>query len=101
MTKRNHTKAPWYKGSLGNGVVFGSNHVPIANIIRDPAGRKPKHIHAEIRANANLIRTAPEMYDVLDQVANLNPDAGEIGDGMLRHLIEQAQNAIAKAEGKE
>lgn len=54
---------------------------------------------AEAEANARLIAAAPDLLAAARRVANLNPDAGEIGAGMLRTIVAEARAAIAKAEG--
>lgn len=39
---------------------------------------------------------SPEARKALERVARLNPDAGEIGAGMLRTIVEEAQHALAE-----
>ena len=51
----------------------------------------------EHAANARLIAASPEMLKALQRVASLNPDAGEIGAGMLKTIVHEARSAIAKA----
>lgn len=36
-----------------------------------------------------------QLEALAEKVARLNPDAGEIGEGMLRQLIEEAQEVLA------
>lgn len=51
-------------------------------------------------ANARLIAAAPELADLCEMVARLNPAAGEIGAGMLANMVEKARNIMAQIEGR-
>lgn len=44
---------------------------------------------------------AEHFRSVAEMVAALNPDAGEIGAGMLRHLVGAARRALAAQPGGE
>lgn len=43
---------------------------------------------------ARLLAAAPALRDLAEAVARLNPDAGEIGAGMLAQLVDQARHCI-------
>lgn len=49
------------------------------------------------KANAALAEAAPELLALAEKVATLNPNAGEIGEGMLHRLVSMANEAITKA----
>ena len=50
-----------------------------------------------LAAKYNALRShAAEMTRALERVANLNPNAGEIGDGMLKTIVEEARKALRK-----
>lgn len=50
-------------------------------------------------ADARLIAAAPELADLCEMVARLNPAAGEIGAGMLANMVEKARNIMVQIEG--
>lgn len=73
-------------------VESGSN--PVADIYASGVACVP---HTEVVKRARLIAAAPEMFDLVNRVAELNPDAGEIGAGMLVQLVTEARAARTKA----
>lgn len=50
--------------------------------------------------HAAMITAIPEMFALAEKVASLNPEAGEIGEGMLRTIINMARESVAKATGQ-
>ena len=78
---------------LGCGVSDGFSDVAHCHGFND------KRFREEERANAQLIAAAPDLLAACGKVANLNPEAGEIGEGMLRSIISEARAALAKATG--
>jgi len=46
----------------------------------------------------DVFAAAPELADLCEMVARLNPAAGEIGAGMLANMVEKARNILAKIE---
>lgn len=68
---------------------------------RRAAEKEAQRLRAlEIEREERIRDAALELYEVVVSVANLNPDAGEIGPGKLAQLVSIARSAQAKAEGK-
>lgn len=90
-----HTPGPWKVDPcwdiLGN---TDDGNGMVCQITTDAVPR------AEAEANARLIASAPELADLCEMVARLNPDAGEIGAGMLASIVEKARNIMAQIEGR-
>ncbi|MGJ0509095.1 MAG: hypothetical protein ACR652_18630 [Methylocystis sp.] len=43
-------------------------------------------------------KLSPEMFELVARVAGLNPDAGEIGAGMLANLVKQARSIVGRTD---
>lgn len=82
-----HTPEPWTQTRTG---FRGADGLPLIQ------GRTL----AESQANQRLIAAAPELLALAERIARLNPDAGEIGEGTLHTIVEQARAAIAKSRGE-
>ena len=49
--------------------------------------------------NIRLMVAAPELLELAEKIARMNPDVGVIGAGMLTQIVDMARAAIAKARG--
>lgn len=93
MSERKFTPGPWHVIKKGNAVGYANYEV---------AWSDDNELVADViyeKANAHLIAAAPDLYAACEKVAHLNPDAGEVGEGMLRQIVELARYALLKAEG--
>ena len=87
-----YTKGEWQvelfnkdRGEQG-GYFVGNGEIPIATMTSVP----------EIKANAQLISAAPELYEAVRQALI---DIDRTGYTKVPHIVEM-QKALAKAEGK-
>lgn len=96
-----HTKGPWaVDGWCTDAIIHGipnprfSGGIEYFRIAKCNYANKGNH---EIdTANAKLISKCPEMYDLIKKISNLNENAGEIGEGMLKQLVQEAREIIGK-----
>ena len=95
MSEHKHTPGPWKMCSMGDSVYIKKGKRQLPPLSFDLS-------FFEREANARLIAAAPEMLEVLEEMARL-PIAGPYPDGP---CLDQAdmdivKAAIAKATGKE
>ena len=93
----NYTKGEWKANLFGvsvNGYVVADCY---------PKGRNPTLEMVEVEANANLIAAAPDMYEALERlVLDVTDVHSPIKNNpTYARSIYLAQQALAKAEGKE
>lgn len=63
----------------------------------DEARKHMNRRNAAARRNASIDKRIAPLVTLAHRVAMLNPDAGEIGPGMLASLVEDARQALASA----
>jgi len=87
------TPGPWFKfprlreGGKNDGCLHvGPGSHSVAVILKDDAEE----------ANAHLIAAAPELYDVVKELAETDPHDG----WAIEELLERARAALAKARGE-
>ena len=92
----NYTKGEWrVKGCS----VDGEDGYPIASTYPDTRLTSPESLRLK-KANAHLIAAAPDMYEALKRLLKMVPeDCG--GCIKTETAWIEAQEALAKAEGKE
>ena len=94
---------PWGLGPVGQSNGFEADVISVIQ----PGPVLPWDIAAvwndvgdgDPAANARLIAAAPELAALVDKVGHLNLDADEIGEGMLRQLVDEAHRLIRKMDG--
>lgn len=89
------TPGPWFIGtdlSSGQSAICGDGDSVVAILPDGLVGCTFKVGDAQLLANA------PKMRDALSRVARLNPDADEIGPGMLKTIVAEARDALSEVE---
>ena len=83
---------------VDEGEILTADGVTVADVWTIDRNRQEANdLAEEIARRCNAFHS---LVALADKVACLNPDAGEIGDGMLRTIVAMARDAIAKAEGQ-
>ena len=89
------TPGPWrYTMRNANEIMTTFHGVQIGKVYMDVTTENEPE-------DAKLVSAEPDLLAVCCKVANLNPEAGEIGEGMLRQIVSAAQEAVSKATGAE
>jgi hypothetical protein len=113
----NHTPGPWQAGepfesfpgaelrfhiSQAEGAPYTQHYSDVANLLAETIPGEKLDIQ---RANANLIAAAPELLEALQDLADdiadrFDMDSPSTNPG-IKHCIEAARAAIAKARGSQ
>lgn len=96
MTSK-HTPGPWYLDYSG----FGYTRVlgQAGKIVADPVQQNITSVE-ELRSNANLIASAPELLEALEYVQAFAIGLETTGHPHAKTLYDKATDAINKAKGK-
>ena len=88
----------------GDWTTYGAAIPVVAAEVRGHSVQIMKTVYGsgeEARANAKAATGTGDLLRLAVRIANLNPDAGEIGAGMLAQLIDAAREACRKAGARE
>lgn len=98
-TQAKHTPGPWFirKANPGNCDLYQEGYGAIADFMVDGPNEK---MDAEAVANAHLCAAAPDLLEALIRATNLLRQSGYEA-GVYNSAIDQADAAIAKAEGRQ
>lgn len=86
-----HTKGPWHVGMKPGPIVYGPQGEQVANMF------VPMLPEVEHYANARLIAAAPEMYEVLEELAGIIVR----GDIVPLSLAEHGLSILAEIDNSE
>lgn len=88
------TEGPWSVNSYGE-VIGPDGKTVSANGFSSITS--PGRYQDEAKANARVAACGPEFLLLARKIASLNPNAGEIGDGMLAQIVAESRRLVEKA----